>query len=105
MDINWNEIILSQLILARQGESCRSKWWNVDATDGLGGYSIMEQFFPGKDIRKNIYRRLITGEATLEAASLFEKSLFLERSQKKIKKLRVFLFKGRCKYEFSTFNR
>ena len=79
----WKDVLLLQLAVGRQGELCRRKWWNLDATDRLGGYSIVEQFFTGSTERQSIFARLCTGEALLFAAALTERSLFLERSQKK----------------------
>ncbi len=83
MERVWKDVLLFQLAVGRQGELCRRKWWNVDATDRLGGYSIVEQFFTGNTERQSIFARLCTGEALLFAAGFYERSLFLERSQKK----------------------
>lgn len=78
----WNNFLLYQLAIGRLGENCRSKWWNVDGTDRLGGYSIIEQFFQGKTKRQFIFSLLTTGEAILQAANLYEIMLFKERSRK-----------------------
>jgi hypothetical protein len=83
MEQRFQEILLYQLAVGRMGESCRKNWWNVDSTDRLGGFSILEQFFMGNQKSHHSFSRLISGEAILQAAKLQEKTLLEQNSQKK----------------------